>query len=259
MTAELNFDDCVPPIIRDEARKLFRRQTFFGKTGHKELIARLISDPRMRKVWKELNKTRYVDREHSDQPYYEAIPIEGEDFTSNKARHTYALGLLFQQMVFLTMFGMDHLRTAEPHEQAQDWIKTAQVLDCDADLFDGLRLFKHAKDLRRAAHSYRSIAWNPIIPPGFSLFFKEEKNWEARNLAYLLSRFLTSRFVVPIPDSRASRDSGSFEPVAGMYGMVAKIVSVALSTDVTASAVREWMKSRWAHKISNAEDHRPEQ
>jgi hypothetical protein len=236
--AELSIPPWVPTVVADLARgdysKALENEIDAG------VIQRLVSDPRMKEVWSELQRKRTdgsgyfraaVDLAGSDSEPSQPLYYPAQFSSRSEWLQSIAISKVFERSVRLGRFAMPEAVAAEMTARVDDLRDTAKKLREDASLIEETFVRKNASDfytsasrtIREAADAYEKVADN-----GFAF----DPHHQA---AVIFSALLARTFEELFGDS--------------LRGTVAKIASVVLENEVTGDQVREWAeRGYWGTK-----------
>jgi hypothetical protein len=206
----LAFSRRFPVFLQATASQMHAKALASGDTWKATLIERLATDGRMDGIWNELSKHSRSDYKPTHEYFYAARPPEHFAPAPAQDLQSKAIQELFIRIVIATDYAR-HVRT-----QSGLLIEIENRLGQDALLLKQVgssrRITAAADKLLKAAEVYSSLS-------------KPESD---RDLGIEIAEILGERF-------RAAPGKDF-----GMYGITARILSVALGKTITKAAVRGW-------------------
>jgi hypothetical protein len=232
----------------------------------RELLYRLISDPRMRNVWNQFQKRKRESYQSTEEFFYPAKPVwewdphvrheiqrhrQPGELSATVLRNYYSLILpaAYERTAHLTMqdlaivYFLDHaykfgqqniplVPISEVRKKRGHYLKMAKQLQADAADQERLGLYA-VKWMEEAARGYEALATAPEPAPGYSLLVPRQTRGDPRlkSFVILLAEMIKNMFGSPF------------------YGSVATTANVVFSRDdVTVSTVRKMVLS---HPVPN--------
>jgi hypothetical protein len=221
----LMLPDWVPQLVAREAKALFREAAHCP--DELKLIRRLATDPRMNKVWFELQRRRRKGRKLTNE-FLHSVSLPGP-FDKDQAakRRNVAMTALFQTAVARGRLGISMGSPVSVEAARRLDRERAAGLREDAKVFDAMKKGAAARKLVRAAQVYEKRA--------NELFMFGHGKTAAVGFAVQTAKLMCDLFGSP------------------MYGTVATVSSVALNREIEPHTVREWCRGVWGRKFKIAD------